>query len=111
MATQRWGFPEFLKRHSIADFGSVRAECQKEINSPRPRSGRGVGGEGILRYVRRPKATGRRTVRVGHLSNIARQLGRKIRWDPVKEQILDDAEANALLDRPRRKGWELPKVS
>ena len=29
---------------------------------------------------------------------------------PEKEQIVDDPEANALLDRPRRKGWELPQV-
>jgi predicted dehydrogenase len=53
---------------------------------------------------------GHRTVTVGHLINIAREVGRKLRWDPVKEQILDDPEANALLDRPRRKGWELPAI-
>jgi predicted dehydrogenase len=53
---------------------------------------------------------GHRTVTVGHLINIARQVGRKLRWDPAKEHIVDDPEADALLDRPRRKGWELPDV-
>ena len=53
---------------------------------------------------------GHHTVTVGHLINIAREVGRKLRWDPVKEQIVGDPEANTLLDRPRRKGWELPKV-
>lgn len=53
---------------------------------------------------------GHRTVTVGHLINIAREVGRKLRWNPEKEQIVDDPEANALLDRPRRKGWELPQV-
>lgn len=53
---------------------------------------------------------GHRTVTVGHLINIAREVGRKLRWDPLKEQIVDDPEANALLNRPRRKGWELPNV-
>ena len=53
---------------------------------------------------------GHRTVTVGHLINIAREVGRKLRWNPVKEQIVGDPEANALLDRTRRKGWELPMV-
>lgn len=53
---------------------------------------------------------GHRTVTVGHLINIAREVGRQLRWDPDKEQVVDDPEANALLDRPRRKGWELPDV-
>lgn len=53
---------------------------------------------------------GHRTVTVTHLINITREVNRRIHWDPVKEQIIDDAEASALLDRPRRKGWELPVV-
>ncbi len=53
---------------------------------------------------------GRRTVTVGHLINIAREVGRGFRWDPQTEQIVGDAEANSLLNRPRRKGWELPTV-
>ncbi len=51
---------------------------------------------------------GHRTVTVGLLVNIVRELGRELRWDPEKEQVVGDPEANALLDRPRRKGWELP---
>jgi hypothetical protein len=34
-----------------------------------------------------------------------------LRWDPQREVFPDDAEANALLDRPRRKGWELPDIT
>jgi hypothetical protein len=38
----------------------------------------------------------------------AARLGRKLRWDPAKEQFLNDAaEANALLDRPMRAPWKL----
>ena len=53
---------------------------------------------------------GHRTVTIGHLINIAREVRRRLRWDPKTERIVDDAEANALLDRPRRRGWELPSV-
>ena len=53
---------------------------------------------------------GHRSATVCHLGNIARRLGRKLRWDPVREVFPDDAEANGLLDRPRRKGYELPQA-
>ena len=51
---------------------------------------------------------GHRSATVCHLGNIARYLGRKLKWDPVKEQFPGDAEANSYLDRARRKGYELP---
>lgn len=57
-----------------------------------------------------PVDIGHRVSTVCHLANIAIKLGRKLKWDPAKEVFPGDAEANALLDRPRRKPWELPKV-
>ncbi len=44
-----------------------------------------------------------------HLANIARELGRRLRWDPDKEAFVGDEQANALRSRPRRKGYEYPK--
>jgi hypothetical protein len=41
-----------------------------------------------------------------HLANISLRTGRKIRWDAAKEQIVGDAEANAMLERPYRKPWD-----
>lgn len=52
---------------------------------------------------------GHRTATVCHLANIARLLGRRLRWDAVKEVFIDDAEANACLDRPRRIPYALPE--
>ncbi len=45
-----------------------------------------------------------------HLANIAREVGRCLRWDPAKEEFVGDDEANALRARPRRKGYELPTI-
>jgi hypothetical protein len=53
---------------------------------------------------------GHRTASICHLCNIARQVGRKIKWDPEREEIIGDEEASRLLTRPRRKGYELPEV-
>ena len=33
--------------------------------------------------------------------------GRKITWDPQQEQVVGDDEANAMLSRPQRKGYEI----
>jgi hypothetical protein len=58
-----------------------------------------------------PVEAGHRSASICHLAGIARELGRKLRWDPVQETFPDDAEARALVDRPRREGWELPNVT
>jgi hypothetical protein len=50
---------------------------------------------------------GHRTASVCHLSGIAENLGRAIRWDPVKEEIIGDPMAASMLDRPRRAPYAL----
>jgi predicted dehydrogenase len=53
---------------------------------------------------------GHRSISVCHLANIARAVGRPLQWDAAREQFTGDEEANRYLDRPRRKGFELPTV-
>ena len=55
-----------------------------------------------------PVEVGHRSATVCHLAGIARELKRKLRWNPVAETFPDDAQANVLVDRPKRDGWELP---
>jgi len=50
---------------------------------------------------------GHRTATVSHLGNIAYWLKRPLKWDPVKEEIVGDAEAARWLDRPMREPWSL----
>jgi predicted dehydrogenase len=49
---------------------------------------------------------GHQTTTACHLANLSLRLGRKLRWDPVKEEILDDREAASMLERPYRKPWD-----
>ncbi|MFO0908361.1 MAG: Gfo/Idh/MocA family oxidoreductase [Isosphaeraceae bacterium] len=43
-----------------------------------------------------------------HLANIAIRLGRKsLKWDPAREEIVGDTEANAWQTRPQRSGYEV----
>jgi predicted dehydrogenase len=53
-------------------------------------------------------AIGHRSATVCHLGNIAIRTGRKITWDPAKEEIVGDAEAARMLSRPYRAPWSLP---
>ncbi|EDY82226.1 Oxidoreductase family, NAD-binding Rossmann fold protein [Verrucomicrobiia bacterium DG1235] len=55
-----------------------------------------------------PATVGHRTATVCQLAGIAERLNRPIKWDPVKQQILDDSRAALWQDRPRRAGYELP---
>jgi predicted dehydrogenase len=54
--------------------------------------------------------TGHRATTLCHLVNICRVVQRRLQWDPKTEKFLGDDQANALLSRPRRRGYELPKV-
>lgn len=66
-----------------------------------------------IRRRRNPNADveiGHRASTLCHLVNLARTLGRTLKWNPVEETFPGDAEANALLSRPRRKGYELPRT-
>jgi hypothetical protein len=38
---------------------------------------------------------------------IALCLGRKLRWDPAREEFTGDAEANRLLSPPMRSPWRV----
>ena len=51
--------------------------------------------------------TGHYATNFGHLMNISWEVGRSIRWDGEKEQVIGDEEANAFVTKPYRKGWEL----
>lgn len=86
---RRWDGPGHVARPHIANW----LQCIKTRTAPNA-----------------PLESGHRTATICHLANIARELGRALTWDPQAEQFVNDNEANALLERPRRPGWELPNV-
>jgi len=66
-----------------------------------------------LKSRKRPVAdieVAHRSTNTTHLGNIAYKLGRKVQWDAASESFLGDREANSLLGREYRKGYELPEV-
>ena len=53
-----------------------------------------------------PAETGHRSASLCHLGVIAIRLGRKLEWDPAKEQFVDDVEASGQLAREMRKPYD-----
>jgi predicted dehydrogenase len=54
-----------------------------------------------------PVEAGHRTATICHLNNIGMLLNRRLEWDPVKEQFVDDDEANALVMPKMRAPWTI----
>jgi predicted dehydrogenase len=54
-----------------------------------------------------PPEVGHRCFTVAHIGNISMLLGRKLRWDPDKEEFIGDGEANRMLSRPMRSPWSV----
>ena len=51
--------------------------------------------------------THNRMLEICHLSNIAMRLNRSLAWDPVKREIVGDAQANSFLSRESRKEYQI----
>jgi predicted dehydrogenase len=51
-----------------------------------------------------------RAISVALLGEIAMTTGQTIKWDPDKEEIIDNPRASRLLSRPYRQPWELPTI-
>jgi predicted dehydrogenase len=54
--------------------------------------------------------TGHRSASLCHLGVISIRLGRKLNWDPAKEQFVGDAEANSWVARPMRKPYDYDMI-
>ncbi|MHC4505445.1 MAG: Gfo/Idh/MocA family protein [Planctomycetota bacterium] len=54
-----------------------------------------------------PVEVAHRSITPSHLGNIAMMLGRKLRWDPDREEFIGDAQANSMRSRAYRAPWRL----
>jgi hypothetical protein len=95
--------------------GEISRKNHPDVPWPQMESYQGTGGliGDFLHCVRtrqrpfRDVEIAHRACTVCHLGNLAYWLGRRLRWDPQKEQFLGDAEANRWIDRPKREPWTL----
>ncbi len=101
----------FVNRGGV--YGKAAEELQKNPLPPdawrvRPSSDHMADFFQCVRERKEPVSPVRiqhRTVTACHLTNISLRLERPIRWDPAKEQIVGDEEANRMLSRPQREPY------
>jgi len=105
-----WGEPYSRKQSrgvTLDDLDEEGRREMKNIADPEPL-------RTFVEAVRTRKPAGaypeaaHRAVTIMHLGNIAIRTGRKIRYDPVKEEVIGDEEANRLVNQPMRAPWRLP---
>lgn len=90
----------------IADKKVVSSKNEHEVVADHVR-----GFLECLRARKKPDADiemGRQATAPGHLMNIAWRVGRRVKWDAAKSQVIDDPQASALLTKEYRKPWALP---
>ena len=99
------------------DRGRCESEPEEIAIDIRKKRPRGVSDDHMKNFLdciksrKKPNADieiGHRSATVCHLGNIAREVGGKLQWDPKAERFTNSEAANKLLDRERRKLWELP---
>ncbi|NQT87395.1 Gfo/Idh/MocA family oxidoreductase [bacterium] len=109
MDSREWGKPYDRKPSHHVGLGDLSEADQKKIQAtPNPEP-----WPMFPEAVKTRKKTGgcgeaaHRSATLLHLANIAIRMGRKIQYDPVKEQIIGDHEANLLVNQPMRAPWHL----
>ena len=113
LASGEWGPPyERLRQQhtSEGDLKNMLSEEDRkkldEMPDPDP-----LLGFGDAVRTRRPAggnaAASHRVATIYHLANVAFRTGRKLHFDPVKEEIVGDEEANRLVYQPMRAPWRL----
>ncbi|HEX7897514.1 MAG TPA: Gfo/Idh/MocA family oxidoreductase [Planctomycetota bacterium] len=109
MESTEWGAPyDRLKARtpSAADLDDAGREKLKALPDPEPL----VTFAEAVKTRQQPGGNAEAAHRCAtllHLANIAIRTGRKIKYDPVKEQIVGDAFANRLLNPPMRAPWHI----
>jgi len=102
-------FQKLKAMNAIRNAEAVR-NPQRDINSPTLTSNHLENFLDCVRNRKRPNADvdlARHSVIVPLLANIALYTNRNLRWNPDKEEFINDSDANRYLDKPRREPWTL----
>ncbi len=54
-----------------------------------------------------PAEVGHRCATILHIGNISMRLGRKLQWNPDKEEFVNDSQADQMRSQPMREPWTL----
>jgi hypothetical protein len=107
--SREWGEPYNRKEDRLVRLEDLSEEDQKKVQAmpdPEPL----ISFPEAVKTRRQPGGhaeAAHRCATLLHLANIGIRVGRKFHYDPVKEQVLDDEQANRLVIQPMRAPWHL----
>ncbi len=107
--SREWGEPYNRKQSRGVSLSDLSEENRKKIEAmpdPEPL----VSFPEAVKTRKQPGGhaeAAHRSATLLHLANLAIRVGRKIQYDPVKEQIVGDETANRLVHQPMRAPWRL----
>jgi predicted dehydrogenase len=109
LESREWGGQYDRKKARGVELADLKPEDQEKIKSTPDPAPLLTFGEAVRQ--RKPAGgnaeAAHRTVTIIHLANLAIRTGRKLRFDPVKEIFLGDAQANRLASQPMRAPWHI----
>lgn len=107
--SREWGEPYSRKKEQVVSLNDLSPSDRKKVEAmPDPTP--------LLSFAEAVKTRGKpgghaeaahRCAAMLHLANIAIRVRRKIKYDPVKEEIIGDLEANRFVNPPTRAPWHL----
>ena len=109
LESTEWGLPYDRKKAKGVSLADLDEESRKKIQAmpdPEPL----VSFAEAVKTRKQPGGNAEAAHRCAtllHLANIAIRTGRKIKYDPVKEQIVGDELANRYVNVPMRAPWHL----
>ena len=97
--------------HALISIAAM--EAGKDVLCEKPMTRFIAEGRAVVEAVKTRKKSAKhaevshRSATILHLANIAIRTGRRIRYDPIKEEVIGDEEANRLVYQPIRAPWRL----
>ena len=109
MDSKEWGPGYKRKASKQVSLSQLSENDQKKIKAmpdPKPLLTFGEAVKQRKQAGGHPEAA-HRAACILHLANLAIRLGRKLQYDPEKEQFVGDEEANRFVNVPMRSPWHL----
>ena len=85
-------------------------ESAKRVYASNDHMGNFIDGVKSRKATICPAEVGHRSASLCHLGTIAIRLGRKLQWDPAKEEFVGDAEASKQVAREMRKPYDYDMI-
>ncbi len=95
-----------LYKHMRSDIPDLKKKLAS-LPDPEPQQKDFIDSVRMRKKFALNEENGHRSCTIVNLGKIALRLGRSLKYDPVKQQFIDDEAANRLINQPMRGPWTI----